>query len=363
MNGTVARVRALLVIVCALLGAAVLAPGATLADSMALSVNPAPVADLASQIGYTASSEEGALAVIAANNPGVPCAAAPAADQGQTLTPPHLFEGGATGPFSGAVNWTPPTSGEYTLCGWLEQPAGLIETDGGPVTAETTLPIVVRAPRITLKLAFPRTPQPLHGFTLDLTASSEAAREVVVEGMPLTRRGCPVNYAAEEHARLFDRSILGGPWKLAANVEALRAGSYLFCAWADQAEDGGLYPEATASIVLHLGQPVPSKRRRPVARSATRAEFGAIDRLLAPTERTLHVALRWARVSGRGPFALAYLRGARQVSAVVLRGTGSSWRSLAAISDEGLRCGLVPPAIVAELGLERYNEGPHPCSP
>ena len=115
--------------------------------------------------------------------------------------------------------------------------------------------------------------------------------------------------------------------------------------------------------MLHLGQRVPSKRRGRVAGSATRAEFGAIDRLLAPTERTLDVALRWVRVSGRGPFALAYLNGAGQVSAIVLRGTGTHWRSLAAISDEGLRCGLVPPGVVSDLQLERYNEGPHPCGP
>jgi hypothetical protein len=38
-----------------------------------------------------------------------------------------------------------------------------------------------------------------------------------------------------------------------------------------------------------------------------------------------------------------------------------SWDA-ATISDEGLRCGLVPAKVVADLQLERYNEGPEPCS-
>lgn len=80
-------------------------------------------------------------------------------------------------------------------------------------------------------------------------------------------------------------------------------------------------------------------------------------------EHSLHVHLDWVKVSTHGPFALAYLTGDGQTSAIVLRGHGRRWRSLGAISDEGLRCGLVPPAVVADLRLERYNEGPKPCEP
>jgi hypothetical protein len=78
------------------------------------------------------------------------------------------------------------------------------------------------------------------------------------------------------------------------------------------------------------------------------------------TERTLHVELEWVEVSTQGPFALAYLQGG-QDTATLLRGAGTRWRGIATISDEGLRCGLVPPRIIAGLHLERYNEGPHPC--
>ena len=98
-------------------------------------------------------------------------------------------------------------------------------------------------------------------------------------------------------------------------------------------------------------------------RPATRTEFSAIDHLLAPSEQSLHVRLDWVKVSTRGPFALAYLTGPGQTSAIVLRGAGRRWQSIGAISDEGLRCGLVPPPVVADLHLERYNEGPKPCEP
>jgi hypothetical protein len=244
----------ILAAICGCLAALAL-PGAALADSMALAIAPEPVANLTSLVSYTASSEEGTLAVVAVNNPSVPCAADPEADQGRTLTPSHIFDPGQFGTFSGSLNYTPATPGAYTLCGWLEIPAGLIETDGGPVTASASLPIDVRGPRISLALSFPRHPVPRRTFTLHLVATTEATREVVVEAMPLTRRGCPVNYAAEEEDRLIDQTITGGPWTLTSNVAPLRPGNYVFCAFADPLEDDGLNPEATAKLVLRLGQP------------------------------------------------------------------------------------------------------------
>jgi hypothetical protein len=98
-------------------------------------------------------------------------------------------------------------------------------------------------------------------------------------------------------------------------------------------------------------------------RPVTRSEFAAINRLLEPSEETLQVHLDWVKASTHGPFALAYLTGRGQTSAIVLRRIGRHWRSLGVIFDEGLRCGLVPPAVVADLHLESFNEGPHPCGP
>jgi hypothetical protein len=247
--------------VCACACAAVLAlPASALADSMSLSIAPEPVANLTSEISWAASSEAGTLAVVAVNNPGVPCGADPAADEGQTVTPEHSFEPGSSGAYTGSVNYTPPSAGAYTVCGWLELPAGLIEGDGGPVTAAASLPIQVRAPHMTLALALPRRPAPWRAFTLDLTASTEAEREVIVEGFALTKRGCPVNPAAEQAAaHLIDQDTIGGPWTLAANVAPLRPGSYIFCAWADPPSEE-LDPQATTKLIVRV--PAVRHRRR-----------------------------------------------------------------------------------------------------
>lgn len=86
---------------------------------------------------------------------------------------------------------------------------------------------------------------------------------------PLTRRGCPVNYAGKEVAhQLIDQEVLGSPWKLAQNVEALRAGNYIFCAWADPLEDGGLDPKRPASSCCTSASQLqgPQARSRPRAR-------------------------------------------------------------------------------------------------
>jgi hypothetical protein len=109
--------------------------------------------------------------------------------------------------------------------------------------------------------------------------------------------------------------------------------------------------------VLALALPGGAVAERP----ASRSELAAINRFFEDTERTLHVKLAWVHVSTRGPFALAYLRGG-QSSAALLHGSGTQWTDLATISDEGLRCGLAPPAVIADLDLEQYNEGPKPCA-
>ena len=348
--------------------AALVVPAAGWADSITLAVPSAPVQEIGGQVTWSAVSEEPALAVVAANNPGVPCASTSAADQGTTLTPGHLLEGGNVGNWSGSAGFTPPAPGAYILCGWLEEPAGLIETDGGPITTSTSLQVQVRAPVISLKLSLPRPAQPGRPFVLNLTATSEVQRHMVVEGMTATKHGCLINSSVENDQHLIDQDVTGGPWPLASDVEPLRRGTYIFCAWADPTQDSGLEPQASTSLTVHVGTqalaPRPRERHgHPLAeRPATRSEFTAIDHYFRETKRTLHDRLAWVHVSTRGPFALAYLTGG-QDTATVLRGSGSRWTALATISDEGLRCGLVPPRVVAELQLKRYNEGPHPCEP
>lgn len=264
LPGTPRRLSAIL---GCLLAAAAMQPVAAAADSISLSIAPQTVKSVTSEVSWSAWSEEGRFAVVAANNPGVPCAANPAADDGKMLTETHGLEAGSTGAYGGSVNFTPTTTGEWELCAWLAIPAGLLDMEGGPVTASATLPIDVRPPTIHLALSLPQRPVPRRPFTIDLVASSEALREFVVEWFPATHRGCPVDSAAESLTpHLIDQEDVGGPWRFAANVQALRAGTYIFCAWADAPEDQGLYPEARASLVLHLGTPAPRHRKPPHTR-------------------------------------------------------------------------------------------------
>lgn len=250
----------------ALLALAILAalafPAAAAADSISLSIAPAPVKSVTSEVSWSAESEEGRFEVIDVNNPGVPCAANPQADNGSRISEQHGLEAGYTGSYGGSVNFTPTTTGEYDVCAWLVIPAGLLDLEGGPVTASASLPINVRAPFIHLALSVPRRPLPGRAFTIDLTAFSEALREFVVEGFPDARHGCPVDSTAETLTpELIDQEDSGGPWRFAGNVEALRAGTYIFCAWANPPE-GQLYPEATAHLLVRIGSQPPRRANR-----------------------------------------------------------------------------------------------------
>lgn len=69
------------------------------------------------------------------------------------------------------------------------------------------------------------------------------------------------------------------------------------------------------------------------------------------------IASRGGNVSARGPFALAYPTGPQE-AAILLRCTGTRWTSLGAISDEGSPAA----SVIAYLQLEKYNDGPKPCT-
>jgi len=226
-------------------------PGIALADTMALSISPEATEEVTAEITYTANSAGRTFATVAVNNPGIPCAPDPEADNGHTIVEPAIYIPPNVGEFNGAGNYKFSSTGAYTVCGWLNSPDG-IGDPGGPVTAAASLPLNVRLPTISLSLRFPR---PVHAdkpFALELVATSEVKREVVVEGVPYTKRGCPVNYAASNEPRIIDVEIDGGPTTTTADVNALQAGKYMFCAWADPYEDNGLDPEATTSVILDL---------------------------------------------------------------------------------------------------------------
>jgi hypothetical protein len=241
----------------ALIGASLTAlalalPGAVLADTITLSIAPEPTEEVTSQVTYTASSAEKTFATVAVNNPGVPCAPDPEADNGHTVVEPTNYLNPSIGEFSGAGNYEFPSTGAYTVCGWLHSPGSLEDPGGGPVTAAASLPLNVRLPAISLSLRFP---QPVHvnkPFVLELVATSQVKREVVVEGVPYTKSGCPVNYAAGNEPHVIDTEVIGGPTTTTVELKALRRGKYIFCAWADPYEDKGLDAQSTTSIILNL---------------------------------------------------------------------------------------------------------------
>lgn len=78
--------------------------------------------------------------------------------------------------------------------------------------------------------------------------------------MPYTKRGCPVNYAAGDEAHIIETEVNGGPTTTSVDVDPLRAGKYIFCAWADPSGDNGLDPEATTAVILDLTGHHASKR-------------------------------------------------------------------------------------------------------
>ncbi len=226
-------------------------PGVAMADTMTLSISPEATEEVTAEIIYTANSSERAFASIDVNNPGVPCAPDPTADNGHAIVYPAIYFPPHVGEFSGAGNYEFPSTGAYTVCGWLTSPEG-VENPEGTVTASASLPLNVRLPVISLSLRFPRPVHVNQRFALELVASSEVKREVVVEGLPYTKRGCPVNYAASDEAHIIETEVNGGPTTTTVDVDPLQAGKYIFCAWADPYEDSGLDPEATTSVVLDL---------------------------------------------------------------------------------------------------------------
>lgn len=236
------------------------------ADTMSLSISPEPTEEVTAQIDFATNSAEDTYSTVVVNNPGIPCAPKPGADNGHIIYDPGDIPKlvAQAGEYSGSANYTFPSTGAYTVCGWVTSPEGL-GFPGGPVTASTSLALNVRLPAISLSLRFPRPAQVDKKFTLTLVASSEVKREVVVEGVPYTKRGCPVNYAASNEAHLIDTEVNGGPTTTNVNIEPLRAGKYLFCAWADPYEDNGLNPEATTSVLLNLtGHPLAKAHKRKV---------------------------------------------------------------------------------------------------
>lgn len=238
-------------------------PGAASADSISLSVTREPVQEVAGQVRFQAVAETRAFAAVDINAPGVPCAPDPEADVGTAIIAPEIWTPpSAAGPFEGSGNYTPPSTGAYTICGWLigYDPNGLANSQG-PITASNSTSLDVRAPNISLALNLPRPARVGKPFAVNVHINSEVPRELVVEFAPLGSHQCPVNPAAGIGQRLIDTEIDGGPWTKRFDVEPLSAGRYRFCAWADPPADNGLDPQRQASLIVTVSRSTQRRAR------------------------------------------------------------------------------------------------------
>jgi hypothetical protein len=240
----------------ALITAVLWLPGAASADSISLSVTRESVQELTSQVTFQAVAEVSAFAAVYINAPGSPCAPDPEADVGTAIMSPEIWTPpSAAGPFEGSGNDTPPSTGAYTMCGWvIRYDPNVVANGRGAITASISTPLDVRAPNISMALSLPHPAQAGKPFALNVHITSEVPRELVVEDTPLGSPRCPVNPAAGSGERLIETEIDGGPWVKRFNAEPLPAGRHLFCAWADPPGDNGLDPQRHASLIVTVSR-------------------------------------------------------------------------------------------------------------
>lgn len=234
------------------LGVYLFAAPACFADSMQLALSKEAVQEETTQLTFTASSEAVGFYALAVNPAATPCASQPEADAGTVLNYEASEAHGNTGNYTGSVNFTPENTGPYILCGWITGEGPGESSVLGPTLATASLPIEVRAPHISLSLGVPHRLAAHERFTLELTASSEVKRSLIVLAVPPTH-GCPVSAAATTAKNLLEADVTGGPRVFTAKIAPLAGASkWLFCAYADPPGDGSEHPQATTSAVLTL---------------------------------------------------------------------------------------------------------------
>jgi hypothetical protein len=270
--------RLVLACICGL-ALAVLLPGAALADTMSLGLSGEAVQNETTQITYTATSDALGFVTLAVNTADVPCGSTPEADAGTGLIAPALEAPGQTGVYSGSVNYTPSEPGVFIICGWVTG-YGVGSTSGGPTISSASLPIEVRLPHISLALGLANPVTAGKRFALNLTVTSEVAREVILIGVAYTPAGCPVDSGASTAPDLIDSVFAGGPSLKSVIVNPLPAGSRWFeCAYA--VVPGTLNPQATTSMVVNVPRSLPRSRpkRRRNGRGAGEARSCGTEKL------------------------------------------------------------------------------------
>jgi hypothetical protein len=245
-------------IACCALAAA---PAAASAATITITSAPDPVESITTQVGVSGTLETTEQRVVLTVKPagGPGCGANPSADSGSQAI--GAYPG--IGPYAETANWTFQQAGSYLLCAWITDAA----QDNSPVIASASQTIAVRPPHLSLSIAAPSKVLRGRTFQLTTTAQAEALRQVEVELLRDTGRGCPANWGAAYGTSggtfVLGTSVIGGPTPQTENERLDAAGRYLVCGYFDYGEL--VSPEATAfaaitvtapCIVPHLGSGV-----------------------------------------------------------------------------------------------------------
>ena len=184
---------------------------------------------------------------------GAGCGANYQADTGTGVFYPYGVS--QAGAISYAVNQTFDLAGSYLLCAWLDTSG-----NGQNVVATDSKVVAIRAPHLALTLGVPAVVNKDETFQLTTTTQAEAERDLYVDLLVDTGRGCPANaaaaYQAAERNPISNRSIVGGPVTSSTNVSLSTAGKYLVCGYIQHRASSD-QPQATAVATLTVVAPPP----------------------------------------------------------------------------------------------------------
>jgi hypothetical protein len=238
-----------------LIGCALQANAARAVSSITINVGDDPVESITTQVGVTGSTTEssGYLALTRKPVGGAGCGANYQADTGTGVFYPYAVS--QAGAISYAVNQTFDLAGSYLLCAWLDTTG-----NGQNVVAATSKVVAIRAPHLALTLGVPAAVNKDETFQLTTTTQAEAERDLYVDLLVDTGRGCPANaaaaYQAAESNPISNRSVVGGPTTSSTNVSLSTAGKYLVCGYI-QYRAVSDPPQVTAVATLTVVAPPP----------------------------------------------------------------------------------------------------------
>jgi hypothetical protein len=245
----------LALMVMLLVGCALQVSAARAASTITINVGNDPVESITTQVGVTGSTTESSGYLTLTRKPvgGAGCGANYQADTGTGVFYPYAIS--QAGAISYAVNQTFDLAGTYLLCAWLDTSG-----NGQNVVATASKVVAIRAPSLALTLDVPAAVNKDETFQLTTTTQAEAERDLYVDLLVDTGRGCPANaaaaYQAAERNPISNRSVVGGPITSSTNVSLSTAGKYLVCGYI-QYRSSSDPPQATAVATLTVVAPPP----------------------------------------------------------------------------------------------------------